>query len=422
MTQNFKAPKLRFPGFTEDWEQRKLEESFDFLQNNTLSRAELGDSGTALNVHYGDILVKFGDCIDVSLNELPHITNQSSVEKLKNSYLKDGDVVMADTAEDETVGKCSELTDIKDKIVLSGLHTIPLRPKNKFGKGYLGYYLNSGSYHDQLKPLMQGIKVTSISKSALKNTIVSFPRDVSEQEKIGNFFIRIDNLITLHQRKFETLKKLKKGFLQKMFPKNGESVPEIRFPGFTDAWEQRKLGEISERVQGNDGRMDLPTLTISASNGWMNQVERFSGNIAGKEQKNYTLLKKGQLSYNHGNSKVAKYGTVFTLESQEEALVPRVYHSFRMVDGDSKFIEYLFATRLPDRELSKLISSGARMDGLLNISYEDFMGLKIKLPSIIEQKQISDFFRLLDSTITLHQRKLDTLKKFKQGMLQQMFI
>ena len=178
----------------------------------------------------------------------------------------------------------------------------------------------------------------------------------------------------------------------------------------------------SERVQGNDGRMDLPTLTISASNGWMNQVERFSGNIAGKEQKNYTLLKKGQLSYNHGNSKVAKYGTVFTLESQEEALVPRVYHSFRMVDGDSKFIEYLFATRLPDRELSKLISSGARMDGLLNISYEDFMGLKIKLPSIIEQKQISDFFRLLDSTITLHQRKLDTLKKFKQGMLQQMFI
>ena len=217
MTQNFKAPKLRFPGFTEDWEQRKLEESFDFLQNNTLSRAELGDSGTALNVHYGDILVKFGDCIDVSLNELPHITNQSSVEKLKNSYLKDGDVVMADTAEDETVGKCSELTDIKDKIVLSGLHTIPLRPKNKFGKGYLGYYLNSGSYHDQLKPLMQGIKVTSISKSALKNTIVSFPRDVSEQEKIGNFFIRIDNLITLHQRKLDTLKKFKQGMLQQMF-------------------------------------------------------------------------------------------------------------------------------------------------------------------------------------------------------------
>ena len=130
---------------SETWEQRKLEESFDFLQNNTLSRAELGDSGSALNVHYGDILVKFGDCIDVSKNELPHITNQNSVEKLKYSYLKDGDVVMDDTAEDETVGKCSELTDIKDKIVLSGLHTIPLRPKNKFGKGLLwnlGFWLS----------------------------------------------------------------------------------------------------------------------------------------------------------------------------------------------------------------------------------------------------------------------------------------
>lgn len=214
---NRRSPKLRFKEFTDAWEQRKLEESFDFLQNNTLSRAELGDSGSALNVHYGDILVKFGDCIDVSKNELQHITNQISVAKLKNSYLKDGDVVMADTAEDETVGKCSEVTDIKDQIVLSGLHTIPLRPKNKFGKGYLGYYLNSGSYHDQLKPLMQGIKVTSISKSALKNTIVSFPKDVSEQEKIGNFFIRIDNLITLHQRKYEKLKQIKSAYLNSMF-------------------------------------------------------------------------------------------------------------------------------------------------------------------------------------------------------------
>lgn len=107
------------------------------------------------------------------------------------------------------------------------------------------------------------------------------------------------------------------------------AVPKIRFPGFTEDWEQRKLGEISERVRGNDGRMDLPTLTISAGNGWMNQEDRFSGNIAGTEQKNYTLLKKGQLSYNHGNSKLAKYGAVFELRTYEEALVPRVYHSFK---------------------------------------------------------------------------------------------
>jgi len=159
-------------------------------------------------------------------------------------------------------------------------------------------------------------------------------------------------------------------------------------------------------VQGNDGRMDLPTLTISAGYGWLDQRDRFSANIAGKEQKNYTLLRKGELSYNHGNSKLAKYGIVFSLQTYEEALVPRVYHSFKVTDeADADFIEYVFATKLPDKELGKLISSGARMDGLLNINYDEFMGIKITMPSVEEQKQLSDYFRHLDHLITLHQRK-----------------
>lgn len=200
-----------------------------------------------------------------------------------------------------------------------------------------------------------------------------------------------------------------------------KNVPKLRFPGFTEPWEQRKLGEVSERVQGNDGRMGLPTLTISAANGWMSQEARFSGNIAGKEQKNYTLLHKGELSYNHGNSKLAKYGTVFSLKTYEEALVPRVYHSFRMTEGDASFIEYYFATKIPDRELAKLISSGARMDGLLNIGFDEFMGININLPSIKEQERISDYLRSLDSLITLHQRKLEHVKDLKKSMLQKMF-
>ena len=200
------------------------------------------------------------------------------------------------------------------------------------------------------------------------------------------------------------------------------AVPKIRFPGFTDAWEQRKLGEISERVRGNDGRMDLPTLTISAGNGWMNQEDRFSGNIAGTEQKNYTLLKKGQLSYNHGNSKLAKYGAVFELRTYEEALVPRVYHSFKTTnEADPAFIEYLFASKLPDIELSKLISSGARMNGLLNINYDQFMGISIKLPAVEEQIRIGQFFRNVDYAITLHQRKLESMKLLKKSLLQKMF-
>ena len=104
-------------------------------------------------------------------------------------------------------------------------------------------------------------------------------------------------------------------------------VPEVRFKGFTDDWEQRKLGEISKRVRNNDGRMNLPLLTISARYGWMTQQSRFSASIAGREKKNYTLLKKHQLSYNHGNSKVANYGTVYELTDYDEALVPKVYHS-----------------------------------------------------------------------------------------------
>lgn len=202
--------------------------------------------------------------------------------------------------------------------------------------------------------------------------------------------------------------------------------PKVRFREFTGEnapdWEQRKLGEVTERVKGNDGRMDLPTLTISASEGWLDQRKRFSSNIAGKEQKNYTLLKKGQLSYNHGNSKLAKYGVVYSLKNYEEALVPRVYHSFT-VNGsiNSDFIELVFATKLPDRELGKLVTSGARMDGLLNINYDDFMGIVITIPKIDEQKRISNLFNMINKLITLHQRKLEQLEQLKNTLLSKMF-
>lgn len=243
-----------------------------------------------------------------------------------------------------------------------------------------------------------GSTFVEVSGKQMMDMELMLPITIEEQQKIGNYFAEIDSLITFHHRKLNILNKI------------------CRY-----AWEQRKLGEVCSRVQGNDGRMDLPTLTISAANGWMNQEERFSGNIAGKEQKNYTLLHKGELSYNHGNSKLAKYGTVFSLQSYKEALVPRVYHSFKVEEGSPDFLEYYFATKLPDRELGKLISSGARMDGLLNIGYNEFMGIQMLFPSVEEQKQISNYFRTLDYLITLHQRKYDETKKLKKCMLQKMF-
>ena len=209
------VPEIRFKGFTDAWEQRKLGDCFDFLQNNTLSRAELSaETGAVLNVHNGDILIKYGEYLDVSSEQMAYIPDQEIVDKFKGSQLADGDIIMADTAEDETVGKCSEIAGLQGKTAISGLHTIPLRPAEKFAPGFLGYYMNSGAYHDQLLPLMQGIKVTSISKNAIKNTDISFPVDITEQVAIGQYFIRLDNLITLHQRKLEEEKQKKKALMQ----------------------------------------------------------------------------------------------------------------------------------------------------------------------------------------------------------------
>ena len=211
------VPEIRFAGFTDPWEQRKLGDCFEFLKSNTLSRAGLnGENGTARNVHYGDILIKFGDCLDDERSDLPFITDDTVLPKYAGSILREGDVIFADTAEDETAGKCVELRKLPKEPTISGLHTIPARPRFPFGTGYLGHYLNSDAYHRQLLPLMQGIKVISVSKAALQDTQVRFP-GLSEQSAIGAALNEIDSLITLHQRKLELLRNIKKSLLDKMF-------------------------------------------------------------------------------------------------------------------------------------------------------------------------------------------------------------
>jgi len=193
--------KCQYRGLYEylSWEQRKLGDCFEFLKNNTLSRADLnGENGTARNVHYGDILIKFGDCLDGERSDLPFITDDTVLPKFAGSILREGDVIFADAAEDEAAGKCVELRKLPKEPTISGLHTIPARPRSPFGTGYLGHYLNSDAYHRQLLPLMQGIKVISVSKAALQDTQVRFP-GLSEQTAIGAALSEIDNLITLHQ-------------------------------------------------------------------------------------------------------------------------------------------------------------------------------------------------------------------------------
>ena len=195
-------PEIRFAGFTDPWEQRKLGEELGFLRNNTLSRAELSDSeGTVFDIHYGDVLIKYGSVLDAEKADVPRIANDAVANRQTCDCLQDGDVIIADTAEDSAVGKCTELCNSAGKKVFSGLHTMPLRPMRKYASGYLGHYLNSPAFHDQLLPLMQGIKVISVSRSAIEDMTMSVP-SVAEQASIGAFFDRLDSLITLHQRKY----------------------------------------------------------------------------------------------------------------------------------------------------------------------------------------------------------------------------
>lgn len=282
---------------------------------------------------------------------------------------------------------------------------------------YLAQYISSQNGQRQLwRRTLHVAFPKKINKNEISKINIFYPDNV-EQEKIGSLIIKLDHLIAANEDKLEQLKTLKKLMMQKIFSQ------EWRFKGFADPWEQRKLKNIAIRVRGNDGRMELPTLTISATQGWLNQKDRFSENIAGKEQKNYTLLKKGQLSYNHGNSKTAKYGAVFKLDIYTEALVPRVYHSFTVKHNNSAdFIEYLFATGSPNRELRKLVSSGARMDGLLNISFDAFFNINLQVPIATEQMKIAKFFRKTDNLIAANEDKLNQLKKLKKYLMQNMFV
>lgn len=403
-----KKPKIRFKGFTETWEQRKL---------NDISEVRDGTHDSPKYQNTGHPFVTSKNIKDgfINYDDIQFISDEDFNEINKRSKVDVNDILMG------MIGTIGNTALIRTEPDFAIKNVALIKDTKQINYLYLYHFLHSPFIGKQLSSGMDGGTQKFVSLGNVRNLDIVYPSEV-EQIKLGEYFDHLDHLITLHQRQCENLKKLKKFMLQKLFPQNGESVPKIRFLGFTDTWEQRKLGEICSRVQGNDGRMELPTLTISAANGWMKQEDRFTGNIAGKEQKNYTLLHRGELSYNHGNSKLAKYGTVFSLQTYEEALVPRVYHSFKVEIGSADFIEYFFATKMPDRELRKLISSGARMDGLLNIGYDDFMGIKMMFPSVLEQDKIAEYFRAFDHLITLHQSKCDKLKEVKKYMLQNMFI
>ena len=407
MAEQAKVPAIRFAGFTDPWEQRKFGDCFEFLKSNTLSRAGLnGENGTARNVHYGDILIKFGDCLDGERSDLPFITDDTVLPKYAGSILREGDVIFADTAEDETAGKCVELRKLPKEPTISGLHTIPARPRFPFGTGYLGHYLNSDAYHRQLLPLMQGIKVISVSKAALQDTQVRFP-GLSEQSAIGAALNEIDSLITLHQRKYDKLVIFKKSMLEKMFPKDGESVPEIRFAGFTDPWEQRKLGELFDYeqpqpyiVRGTEYDDSFPTPVLTAGQSF----------VLG-----YTNEKQG-----------------IKMASPEHPVI--IFDDFTT---SSHFVDFPFKVKSSAIKLLTLRDKNEDIhfayQVLQNIAYtpvsherhwiSKFATFATLMPECKSEMQaIGHFMSNLDGLITLHQRKLELLQNIKKSLLDKMFV
>lgn len=419
-----KKPAVRFEGFTDDWEEKKFSEVFTKISNNTLSRAELNyNAGLAKNIHYGDVLIKYGELLDVEKDIIPYITNNDLVEKFKSSNLQNGDIIIADAAEDETVGKCTELVNLGEETIFSGLHTIPSRPILPFASGYLGYYMNSSAYHNQLLRLMQGTKVLSISKTVLQNTDIVYPTNNLEQTKIGNYLKNIDHLITLRQQKYDKLVTMKKAMLEKMFPKNGADVPEIRFKGFTGAWEERKLGEVADLLTGYPfkskkfSEYGIPLVRgMNVKRGYLNMSENICEYWPSSYGLESYLLKENDVVIQMDGALIGKsYAKIYS-KNLPALLVQRVTR-VRSEKVNSEFIYQWI-----QRDFLNYILTIKTETAVPHLSLNDIRNFKIAVPSVIEQSKIGTYFNQLDNLLTLHQTELKKLKNIKKACLEKMFV
>lgn len=407
-------PQIRFKGFEDEWQTSNFKNTFTILKNNTLSRAFLQDEvGSVQNIHYGDILIKYGSCINVPKCAIPSITSGAEPDLNSLSVLQDGDIIFADTAEDEAVGKCSEINNIGNATVVSGLHTIPVRPNFTFAKWFLGYFINSTSYHSTLFSLMQGIKVLSISKSAISNTSLSFPT-IQEQQNIGNYFKQIDEMITEAEREVSRLEKMKQASLQKMFPRPGAAAPEVRFDGFSEPWIVRSVGSCFAEGVERGGFDNL--LSVGITRG-VYPTEDFIKTVTVKDFSNYKTVHNHDIVYNsmrmwQGASGVSYFCGI--VSPAYTVLTPRE-------NVWSPFFAYLF--KLPwVIKIFEANSQGLTKD-TWNLKYPAISIIEFAVPSDIkEQIHIADYFSRLDDLLNAKRQKLAKLRNIKQACLDKMFV
>ena len=392
---------MMFTTSTFSWEQRKFDEVFDCtVPNNTLSRAELSyDEGTVLNVHYGDVLIKYGSVLDVQKDDIPRIPHRCR-EDFNGALLQDGDVIIADTAEDETTGKACEIGNLQGSAIVSGLHTMVCRPRNRMALGYLGYYLNSNAYHHQLLPLMQGIKVLSLSRSNIQKTSVSYPIAVKEQQLIAYYFSQLDNLITLHQRKciFFT-------------GRAGRLISTVNKKRITSSWEQRKLASLCEKFTDGDW-----IESKDQSDFGVRLVQ--TGNVGVAEYLDKTNNKKwiSEDTFDRLHCEEVLPGDILISRLPEPAgracIVPLL--GTKMItavdctivrtapDMSNKFLVQYLSSQAYFDDVNTCLAGGTRQ----RISRGNLANFNVPIPvKKSEQDAIGMFFGYLDNLITLHQRK-----------------
>ena len=411
MTKKPDAPAIRFKGFSDAWEQRKFSE-ITFLSGEK-NRENLPLESYSITNESGfvpqDEKFENGGTMREANKRMYYIVSP-------NSFAYNPARINVGSIGYQNTGK---------NVIVSSLYEI-FKTSDDVDDRLLWHWFKSPDFQKLIWQLQEGGVRLYFYYDKLCMGEVSLP-SLEEQRKIGKFFDTLDNLITLHQRKFEKLTNVKKSMLEKMFPQNGCSYPEIRFKGFTDAWEQRKLGELVDRVvrKNTNNESTLP-LTISAQYGLVDQITYFNNRVASRDVSNYYLVLNGEFAYNKSTSDGYPFGAVKRLDLYEKGVLSTLYIVFspkKEQQVDSDFLTVFFDTDRWHKGVAERAAEGARNHGLLNISAEDFFDIDLSVPKdVAEQKQIGAFIRLLDNLITLHQRELEKLQNIKKSMLEKMFV
>lgn len=400
-------PRIRFKGFAEDWEQRKLGDIATFSKGNGYSKSDLASSGDPI-ILYGRLYTNYETTI----------SNVDTFVELKDKSIisQGGEVIVP--ASGETAEDISRASVVKNQGIIIGGDLNVIKANHLLDPTFLALTISNGEQQKELSKRAQGKSVVHLHNSDLQEVNLTFPL-LNEQKEISTLFEKMDNIITLHQRKLEKLKLVKKALLQKLFPKNGSQFPEIRFKGFTDTWEQRKFSDITY-LSGIKNKENKPYESYSISNefGFIPQDEQFEngGTMKTADKSMYYIVSKNSFAYNPARINV---GSIGYYDKPDNVIVSSLYEVFKTTDiVNDKFLWHWFKSNQFNRLIEKYQEGGVR----LYFYYDKLCKGTIELPAIKEQNKISNLLDDLDIYITLHQRKLDKLQDVKKGLLQKMFV